>query len=979
MILFVGGVLSWRFLTQSEEILTTELNKRALSFSKQLARSSKYGILTEDAEILSEVADGVLAEDSVLYVRISNAQGQILVERYKQTEGMPLSQIKAHARLLDHAPDSGGNPIHQHDFSGIGVYHTTASVERASATTTLDKRLSAALTVFGEEPTPAMEQGDIGTVQLLFSSQKLIDEIHRILLSGALLTLVIVGIAVSISWFVVGFILSPIRAMAAAATKIASGNLSQRVVVESRDEIGVLASSFNSMTESLAEMTEAQKQQLARLSALHDIGLTLNSTLDRDYLIEVMLEAVTKKLGYDCAMFFEKDENREFLINGKIAGVPPDIREAVGATKIPLDQGPCAEVVRSGKTSLIQADTQGINICSPLAGELHARSLLIAPVHFEGKILGVLAVQTLKRDRELDHSDERLISTLSNQLAIALSNLGAYKKIEQLNIGLEQKVVQRTQELQIQQQRLREANSALKEATRHKSEFLARMSHELRTPLNAIIGYSEMLMEEANVPRAQMLSDLEKIYSSGKHLLSLINDILDLSKIEAGKMDLHYESVNVKQLTGDIAMSFKSIIEKKGNKFTLLCGDDVGTMQVDITKLRQILLNLLSNANKFTENGSITLEVNAFEQNQAKWLLFKVSDTGIGITATQMQRLFQEFAQADVSTAAKYGGTGLGLAICKRFCEMMGGRVEVDSTPNQGSTFTVRLPTNPLPAVLSDQTSVEVELNERLDDMRLGAGSTILVIDDDAATRELISRFLNREGFATVSAADGETGLQLARDMRPDAVTLDVMMPGMDGWSVLTALKADMDLAEIPVVIMTILDEKNLGYALGASEYLTKPVSRERLVTTIERYCRHIEPGEVLIVDDESNAREILRRLLEKEGWQVAEADNGRVALDWLVTHTPKLVLLDLMMPVMDGLQFIEEFRSVERWRDIPLIVLTSKHLTQHEIEKLNMDVQKIIQKAHFTRGELLHELREMLNLVTHSPATSVTLPLTRT
>jgi signal transduction histidine kinase/CheY-like chemotaxis protein len=482
----------------------------------------------------------------------------------------------------------------------------------------------------------------------------------------------------------------------------------------------------------------------------------------------------------------------------------------------------------------------------------------------------------------------------------------------------------------------------LEEASEHKSAFLASMSHELRTPLNAIIGYSEMLYETAqDEGQEEFLPDLAKIRDAGRHLLGLINDILDLSKIEAGKMELYLEEVDLAGLVEEVRSIVEPLAAANTNHLEIVCPPALDTFHTDRTKLKQSLLNLLSNAGKFTHEGRIRLEV----RPGVGEISFIVSDTGIGMTEEQQARLFQAFSQADASTTRQYGGTGLGLAITKHFCEMLGGRIAVESAPARGSTFTISLPDRGR-AVTAAAATPEGAEHARL----------VMVVDDDPNARDLLAATVRREGYRVIEATDGETALALARQWHPDVVTLDVLMPRMDGWAVLTALKSDPELAEIPVIIVTVLADRGIAVSLGAAEFLTKPVDRARLAATIRQYV--YGSGVVLVVDDESESRRIARRHLDRLGWEVAEAEDGADALLWLSQNQrPAMILLDLLMPGMNGFAFLEEIAKHADWRGIPIVILTAMPLGAAERELLAGRTQEVIAKGADDLAQVLRRI----------------------
>ena len=499
------------------------------------------------------------------------------------------------------------------------------------------------------------------------------------------------------------------------------------------------------------------------------------------------------------------------------------------------------------------------------------------------------------------------------------------------------------------------------QANQAKSDFLANMSHELRTPLNAIIGITEMLKDDAeDEGRAELIEPLERIHRAGKHLLDLINEILDLSKIEAGRLELSLEEVELVPLLQEAATTAMPLAAKNGNRLEVRLTECLGRTRTDPMRLRQIVLNLLSNACRFTEHGEVLLEAKRERGDAADWLVISIADTGIGMTPEQIGRLFQDFTQADASTTRKYGGTGLGLAISRRLARLMGGDIEVESS--QGSRLTFHSPRrSPCRHGRRGRRRRCPERSAR-DAGRHGLVNRVLVIDDEETVRDLMRRFLTREGFEIVTARDGTEGLALARELKPTLITLDVLMPGLDGWSVLESLKADPELAGIPVVMLTILDDKNKGYALGATEFVTKPIDRERLRTILaQHHAQVVETRQALVIEDDPDTRSWIIRILRDEGWTVLEAENGREALARLADAMPDIVLLDLIMPEMDGFEFLDEVRHHPSWRRLPVIVVTAAELSAADHERLNSSVLKVLHKAGVSREALLAELHALV------------------
>ncbi|MBA5775876.1 response regulator [Stappia sp. F7233] len=514
-------------------------------------------------------------------------------------------------------------------------------------------------------------------------------------------------------------------------------------------------------------------------------------------------------------------------------------------------------------------------------------------------------------------------------------------------------------DLKKRQAELEEARRGAEAANEEKSRFLASMSHELRTPLNAIIGYSEMLTEDArDLGEPGFVADLEKIMGSGRHLLSLINDILDLSKIEAGKMELYVERFDLMELIADVESTIVPLIAKRGNRLTVKTSVDPVEVETDKTKLRQNLFNLLSNAAKFTENGDIVLNVERQRKKRGDMLEFSVTDSGIGMSKAQQAKLFQAFSQVDASTTRNYGGTGLGLAITKHFTRMMGGTIDVRSATGKGSTFRFCIP-----AICKGNALVEQETEQAaVAASAVKAGGTVLVIDDEARARKAISDAVRTAGFKALEAEGGAEGIALMRKSRPDAVILDVIMPGQDGWSVLREIKSDAALCDIPVILATVVADREMGLAFGAADHLIKPIEPRLLIETLNAVAGE-DRHDVLVVDDDAATRELFRRVLVREGWRVREAANGRRGLEQLEAGRPSIMVLDLMMPEMDGFALLQAIHERKDLADLPVVVVTSKDLSREEREWLGSHAADVVKKGAKGRTELIAALKRHMNV----------------
>ncbi|TYQ24611.1 response regulator [Pseudanabaena sp. UWO310] len=585
--------------------------------------------------------------------------------------------------------------------------------------------------------------------------------------------------------------------------------------------------------------------------------------------------------------------------------------------------------------------------------ECGLQSGLAIPVCADTNVVAIIAFFT----RNPNDGDQQLVG-LIGAIAMQLGALMRRKRDEE--------------SLRLMNEELSLARDRALEANRTKSSFIANMSHELRTPLNAIIGYSEMLQEDAALLGLDDFGeDLQKIYRSGKHLLDLINDILDMTKIEAGKLEIYYDNFDLPMLVWETCKTIEPLLSKNSNQIHIECDRQLGSIRTDMTRLRQVLLNILSNACKFTKSGEITIKVNRLNSLQGEIFYFTITDTGIGISPENLQNLFQPFNQADSSTTRQYGGTGLGLAISRRLCQMMGGDIHVESELGKGSTFTICLPTDcekltqsplkppqdPLLPPVSPEYSV---LNPANSDESY---PSILIVADDLMLHQCTQSYLSYLGVRIYSSLNITDGLELAHQILPSAIILDMQTSSIHSWELLRDLKSQPLTSGIPIILLTVNDETHERYEIGANDYLFKPIDRDRLITTIDKYRPEVKTRlSVLVVEDDLNVRAMLKRMLEKENCLVVEAQDGHEALEIMTKQLPQLILLDLMMPNIDGFEFMHLLRLRYDTPLIPIIIITARDLSDDECIRLSGSVQKILQKTNHSYAQLLEGIVQRLH-----------------
>jgi adenylate cyclase len=755
-----------------------------------------------------------------------------------------------------------------------------------------------------------------------------------------------------IVWLYVGRnVVARLTALSAGMRAIVSGRRDITISVRGHDEITEMARAVEvfrdnaiSLDRLLAEREQAAQQlekvvgerttELARsveeLRALGEVSQTVNSTLDLEIVLSAIVTKAAQLSGTETGTIYVFNESSHEYQLCATYGMTESLIDAIKDQRAGINEALARAIERRQPMQTPDLHEEPPSQARDIMLRAGYLARLVVPLLAADHIVGALVVRR-KAPGHFPKNTIELLQTFAAQSVLAIQNARLYSELE-------------------------EKSRQLETANQHKSQFLANMSHELRTPLNAIIGLTDVLMSNpARFGTDKALDPLRRVHRAGTHLLGLINQVLDLSKIEAGKLEFHLESVSILPLIEEVIGTARPLAEQNKNILAVECPRDLPPIEADAMRLRQIILNLLSNACKFTKSGNIKLQVTMALHVGQHFVEIAVIDTGIGMTAEQVSRLFEEFSQADASIERQYGGTGLGLAITRRLCQMMGGDVTVASEPGKGSTFTVRLPF----AAGRVADAPAARAGEAV--MTKPGRDYVLVIDDDEIARALIADYLAQAGFTVITAADGREGLRRAKEYHPIAITLDVIMPDIDGWTVLAALRGDPELADIPTIIATIVDEQRHGMTLGAVGYLTKPIDRDKLVDLIAKYRAPSGPTRVLVIEDDATQRERIRSWLEPQNWSLIEADNGRVALDRLSECVADVILLDLMMPEMDGFQFVAEMQKHPTWIQIPIIVVTARDLTVEDHARLNSGIEMVLRKEPFSPTTLIESIRRVV------------------
>lgn len=760
--------------------------------------------------------------------------------------------------------------------------------------------------------------------------------------------------AVALGFVLTKSITNPIKLLKDGTQGIMSGNFTP-IVVDRKDELGELAADFNKMSTLLGN-------NYTRLNAYSELVTALNT---RESITEIEQNSVNLLCYHSNAavgaLYLADDNDKELTF---VAG--HGLRTSALKKTILMGEGLPGQCALDRKTiEVFDVNAGKEYLIDTGIAEIIPHHIIASPIFFQERVLGVLIMGSLSRFDELN---KEILQNSLPQLGIAIANAKNFEETQILS-----------KEVSIKNTELNTKNEELEKAYRVKSEFLASMSHELRTPLNSIIGFSSVLLGPNGDPLTEdQRKALEKVLKNGKHLLQLINDILDFSKLESGRMSVNVEVDEVENIIANSLMTVESMAKSKNLQVIQNIAEGLPVMQTDILKIKQILVNLLSNAVKFTEEGDVTVSARQLKDS----IVFSVKDSGIGIEPSNYAKIFEEFQQIDNSNTRKYKGTGLGLPISRRLARLLGGDLIVESEFGKGSTFILTVPIQfkdtdePLPQVKPTAEKPTVDVNKVLEKSRplefkksepavvnktmSGKGPLVLCIDDDPEVIELLKNYLIPEGFSVTDANSGDEGIAKAAQINPEVITLDIMMPNKDGWQTLRELKKDPKTQHIPVVIHSIIENRPLAFSLGAVGVLTKPTDSGELLNILKREVNSKEHY-ILLVDDNEDFLLALERIVKAEGYTVKTATSGVKAMEILQHSIPALIFTDLVMPEMDGFQLVQRLQNNDRWRNIPIVVLSGKDLSAREKEVLNTRISDYLKKSEFSPESLTSALKRIL------------------
>lgn len=763
----------------------------------------------------------------------------------------------------------------------------------------------------------------------------------------------LVNILIAIFAIALGFVLTrsitnPVRLLKLGTQKMMEGRF-EPIELNRTDELGELASDFNKMAVMLGNT-------YTRLNAYSELVTALNSHVEIQDVEINSLNLICHHAGATVGALYllnPKTDMLELSAGYALRDGGERIKRFALGEGIP---GQCARENRTIEMKDLPSD-MGFSIDTGLV-ELAPRYIIAVPIPFQDRLLGVLVLGSME---EFDELKKDIIHNSVPQVGVALTNARNNEAAQHLS-----------QEIALKNEELNKKNSELEKAYRVKSDFLASMSHELRTPLNSIIGFSSVLLGPTGDPLTpDQKMAMEKVLKNGKHLLQLINDILDFSKLEAGRMTVNVESDSVANILSSTTMTVEMLVKQKNIQLRQEIEDDLPMLNTDILKVKQIIVNLLSNAVKFTEKGEIVLAVKKVKNGM---LSFSVKDTGIGIEEKNIPLVFEEFQQIDTSHSRKYKGTGLGLPISRRLARMLGGDLVAESEFGKGSTFTLTIPPvykseaakeeKPALAGKSKTTPAETRVSAltrpAVRTSGPESGTKILCIDDDPDATEILRSYLVPDGYNVTVAYSGDEGIKIARTMKPALITLDIMMPQKDGWQVLRELKRDPLTKDIPVIIHSMIDNKPLALSLGAIDVMPKPVDSRLLLQRVQGAVKSKDQF-VLVVDDNKDYTAAVRDMLEMEGFTVRTANSGEEALEILNKEIPAVIFLDVVMPGMDGFQVVRRLQTNDRWRKIPVVILSGKELTDRERDMLQTHIKDVMNKEEFSKEAIASTIKRIL------------------